>query len=296
MTKISVTGAKGQLGQSVQAVSEGFPGFRMLYTDVDELDICTETPVTEYLLREKPDFLINCAAYTAVDKAETEAEKCNAINSLAPAILSNACAKSGTKLLHISTDFVFDGSQNTPYSEEAKTNPLSVYGKSKRLGEKKIENHPHVIIIRTSWLYSEFGSNFFRTIQRLCKEGKDLRVVNDQKGTPTYARDLAIALLTIIKNVTDLKESFEPGIYHYSNGGETTWYDFASEIAKLTECPGKITPVASHEYPVVAERPKYSVLSREKISKTYGVRIKDWKESLRNCIENQQKELINGKS
>lgn len=285
MIRILITGAAGQLGQSLKFIAEGNKSFELILTDINELDITNAPEVIQFIKKSRPAYLVNCAAYTAVDKAESDQEKCRLLNARAPMILAEGCQVSGTRLIHISTDFVFDGRKKTPYLEEDKTAPLSVYGASKREGEQSIENQPLVMIVRTSWLYSEFGSNFFKTILRLSAGENPLRIVQDQTGTPTYAGDLAAELLNLITRIENKSLDFIPGIFHYSNEGETNWYEFAVEILRQSGIPKEVIPITTEEYPVPAKRPAYSVLSKDKIARVYGIRPAHWQDALSRCIQ-----------
>lgn len=280
--KILVTGANGQLGKEMQRVlEEKFPG-TATYTDIDTLDI-TDQRAVDYLF-EKNEFthLINCAAYTAVDKAEADQTLCYKINAEAVQILANAAAKYGTKVLHISTDYVYDGNSCRPYRESDKVNPVSTYGTSKRKGEMTLlAICPDAIILRTAWLYSPHGHNFVKTMLKLGRERQDLRVVFDQVGTPTYAGDLADAIANILSS-----RQWLPGIYHFTNEGVTSWYDFTKaihRIAGITTC--NVTPVTSDDYPTAATRPHYSVLDKSTIKRTYEIEIPYWEDSLKKCID-----------
>lgn len=278
---ILITGANGQLGSEIKELKVHYPSFDFFFTDVDTLDLCNKEETEVFLNTHKPDYIVNCAAYTAVDKAEDESELCYKINRDAVGNLAGA-ASGKAKLIHISTDYVFDGKGNTPLKENDPTNPQSVYGKSKLDGEKiLLEKAPDSIIIRTSWLYSAFGNNFVKTMLRLGKEKNQLKVVNDQIGTPTYAADLAQAILQIIE-YSEKENIFPAGIYHYSNEGICSWYDFCLKIleyANIQSC--KVEPIPTSEYPTKATRPMYSVLDKTKIKKTFRFEIPQWEESLK---------------
>ena len=284
--KILITGAYGQLGNEIKVLSVAFPDWQFLFTDVDALDITNESALEIWFQNNKPDYIINCAAYTAVDKAESDSETAEKVNSLAPKLLAKQAKKFGAKLIQISTDYVFDGESFTPYAEEAKVNPKSVYGETKLQGEKNcFEENPDTIIIRTSWLYSAFGNNFVKTMLRLGKERGRLNVVFDQVGTPTYAAGLANALLSIIQISERQPEKFVPGIYHYSNEGATSWYDFAKAVFEISGVKCDVSPVRSVEFPTPAKRPNYSVMDKSKIKNTFGIAIPYWRDSLKICIE-----------
>ena len=284
MKKILITGANGQLGNEMRVLFESYPSFEFFPTDVDELDLCDKQAVDHFITANKMDYIVNCAAYTAVDKAEDEIDLCYKINRDAVENLAKA-ASGKAKIIHVSTDYVFDGQGEKPYKETDPTNPQSVYGKSKREGEEVLwKNCKESIIIRTAWLYSSFGNNFVKTMIRLGKERDSLNVVADQTGTPTYAADLAKAIMDII--VFDVeKQSFPAGIYHYSNEGICTWYDFTlkiHELAGITTC--KVNPITTDQYPVKAKRPMYSVLNKTKIKETFNMQIPEWEDSLKKCI------------
>lgn len=284
--RILITGAYGQLGNEINCLTKEFQDWQFLFTDVDTLDITNESELEDWFQNNKPDFIINCAAYTAVDKAETDIETAEKVNSLAPKLLAKQAKKFGTKLIHISTDYVFDGEAFTPYSEDDHVNPKSVYGKTKLWGEQNcFEENPDTIVIRTSWLYSAFGNNFVKTMLRLGKERGQLNVVFDQVGTPTYAADLASAILEIIAITVKNPEKFVPGIYHYSNEGVASWYDFAKAIFEVSGVSCNVSPVLSNQFPTAAKRPNYSVLDKSKIKNTFGITVPYWRDSLKNCVE-----------
>lgn len=280
MKNILVTGANGQLGQAITALAAQYPDFQFFYTDKDTLDITSPEAVDAYFSGQTIEAVINCAAYTAVDKAETDEEAAFLLNFQAPLILAEAAAKHNSAFIHISTDYVFDGRHYRPYTEQNETSPQSIYGASKLRGEAAVLGyHPNAIIIRTSWLYSRYGVNFVLRMQELMKEKESLNVVYDQVGTPTYAPDLAAAILAILQHP-------EPagGIYHYSNEGVASWYDFAIAIKGLTGASCRISPVTSDAYPTAAKRPAYSVLNKEKIKSVFGISIPYWKDSLAVCL------------
>lgn len=279
--KILVTGAGGQLGSEIKALATHYPQFNFCFTNYEELSIIDEAAVNNFFNDYQPDFCINCAAYTAVDKAEDAAEKdiVNKVNAEAVGFLAKACQQHNTKLIHISTDYVFDGTATEPYKEEALTNPVSVYGETKLKGEQLAADHTAAIIIRTAWVYSCYGKNFVKTMMNLMKTKPSLKVVNDQYGTPTYAADLAKAILDIIAS-----EKWEPGIYHYTNAGKISWFDFAVAIRNMIHANCKINPIPTAGYPTPAKRPAYSVLDKTKIKQIYNVAIPEWEDSLRICI------------
>ncbi|MCS6934211.1 MAG: dTDP-4-dehydrorhamnose reductase [Chitinophagales bacterium] len=282
MANVAITGASGQLGQSIRALCDNYASsVNFYFTDKEELDISKADSIRKYLRQYSCTALINCAAYTAVDKAETEQEAAYLINRDAAGILANVCRELSVKLLHISTDFVFDGKKNTPYREDDATAPLSVYGKSKAEGELlALQNNPEVMIIRTGWLYSQYGNNFLKTILRLCQEREQINVVFDQVGTPTYAVDLATVILKIITG-----NKWIPGIYHFSNEGVSSWYDFAVNIAQLSGSRCRVLPIETSQYPTPAQRPPYSVLNKQKIRSVYEISISHWQESLARCMQ-----------
>ncbi len=284
-SKILVTGSNGQLGSEIKELSSMYPQLSFDFLDVADLDITDRAMVEQYFDSHPIDYIINCAAYTAVDKAETETDLANKINAEAVRNLLSGSEKHQSKLLHISTDYVFGGIHNTPIDESTATNPESAYGLSKLKGEILASDSGRAIIIRTAWLYSRFGQNFVKTIRKYAKERDSLSVVYDQIGTPTYAADLAKAILDIISKVSDNSAVFQAGIYHYANEGVLSWYDFAIEICNMSQIKTPILPVLSHQYPTPAKRPAYSVLDKQKIKNTFDIKIPYWKDSLRTCID-----------
>lgn len=278
---ILVTGANGQLGNEMRVVAGGQTALVYHFTDVAELDICDEQAVERFVAEGAIDCIVNCAAYTNVNKAEEDAVLCDRLNHLAPANLARVAARHRIGLVHVSTDYVFNGEHYVPYREDDATCPNSVYGVTKLAGEEAIRTiHPEAVIIRTAWLYSSFGNNFVKTMLRLGKEREELGVVFDQIGTPTYARDLARTIQHIVGS------DIVPGIYHYSNEGVCSWYDFTKaifDLAGITTCCLK--PLHTDEYPTPAARPHYSVLDKTKIKQTYGVKVPHWIDSLRECIK-----------
>jgi dTDP-4-dehydrorhamnose reductase len=285
-SKILVTGANGQLGNEIRRLCRNFPGLEFIFTDVDMLDITNPDAVSVFMEASKPAIVVNCAAYTNVDGAEVNVKNVRKINSLAPQVLAAACAMQDAFLIHISTDYVFDGESTEPYKEDDETNPVSVYGNSKLEGEEKIKTvFDNYLIIRTSWMYSEFGHNFVRSIIALAKERETLEIVNDQIGSPTYARDLANCIIDIIiKSILNPK-AYLPGVYHYANQGTCTWYEFAQEILNVLGIKScKLIPVSTEQYPAVAKRPKYSVLDTTKVRESFGIGIPNWRDSLRECL------------
>ncbi len=286
MIKVLVTGADGQLGSEFKKLSKEFSEFEFLLTDINDLDIAKWKDVEAYFRKNEPDYVINCAAYTAVDIAEKDISFAELLNTKAPSFLGNIAEKYDSKVIHISTDYVFDGTSYIPYTESDMVNPESVYGKTKLNGEiGLIKEHASALIIRTSWLYSSFGKNFLKTILRLSEERDKLKVVFDQIGTPTYARDLAQAILMIISKTENGFVDWKPGIYHYSNEGVCSWYDFAKEILDLSGSDCDVLPIESVDYPTPAKRPFYSVLNKSKIKRIFGIQIKHWQDSLAMCVE-----------
>lgn len=278
--KILVTGANGQLGRSLQYTANQYQNIQLINTDIDNLDITDAKAVNLFFEQQKPDFIINCAAYTAVDKAETEQNAAFLINTLAPEIIAKAAQNQQAALIHISTDYVFDGTQHKPYLETDATNPLGVYGKTKKDGEDAVLQHcKRATVVRTSWLYSEFGNNFLKTMLRLSNERSSIQVVVDQAGTPTYAGDLATAIFMLI-----LKNEFNQNVFHFSNQGTCSWYDFAHEIMRIAGRNTQILPIETHQYPTPAKRPHYSVLNKAAISKFLDYNIPHWTDSLRVCM------------
>ena len=279
---ILITGANGQLGREMRRVLNGDIEFHPIYTDVDELDITDAEAIDKMLATAKVDYIVNCAAFTDVDAAETNVELCSKLNVEAPALLAQAATKHGARLIHVSTDYVFDGTNCRPYREDDPVCPTSTYGITKAQGEQRIlDLAPESIIIRTAWLYSPHGKNFVKTMIKLGHEKEQLRVVCDQVGTPTYALDLASVITTFIG-----RDEWTPGIYHFSDEGAISWYDFTQAIHRLsgiTTC--HVLPCLSKDYPTPASRPHYSVLDKSKIKSTLGIEIPYWEESLRDCIQ-----------
>lgn len=279
MNSILVTGASGQLGREFKRLSVEYPQFDFHFYSREQLPVEDEFLISAVLESSQASLVINCAAYTAVDKAESEKEEAYKVNALGPALLSKACHSRDIRLVHISTDYVFDGRSSVPYNEGDDTNPQSVYGKTKLEGEKLVlANHPSSVIIRTSWVYSEFGNNFVKTMIRLMNERPEVNVVNDQFGSPTYAADLANVILQIAGSV------WRPGIYHFSNDGIITWYDLAMEIRKMIASSCVINPIPTTSYPTPAKRPHYSGLDKSRIIEAYGIELRDWRLSLAECL------------
>ncbi len=284
--KILITGADGQLGSEFRALAEEFSEFDFIFTDINELDVAKWKEVEAFFVKHEPDYVVNCAAYTAVDIAEKDNSFAELLNTKAPSFIGNIAEKFNSKVIHISTDYVFDGTSCVPYTEADLVNPESVYGKTKLNGEiGLIKEHDSAIIIRTSWLYSSFGKNFMKTIVRLSEEREKLRVVFDQVGSPTYARDLARTILIIISKTGTGNVDWKPGIYHYSNEGVCSWYDFAKTIMEFKEINCEVLPIETVDYPTPAKRPAYSVLNKSKIKRIFGVQIPYWRDSLYDCIQ-----------
>ncbi|MFD2588031.1 dTDP-4-dehydrorhamnose reductase [Croceitalea marina] len=282
MKSVLVTGGNGQLGRCIKDVVQSSKELNFIFTDKNKLDITKEEDVKAFFENNSISYCINCAAYTAVDKAETDKDAAEALNIHGVENLANVCKKHKAILIHISTDFVFDGKQTKPYTEADETKPLNVYGETKLKGEKVVaEVLEDYFIIRTSWLYSEYGNNFFKTMLRLASEKNEVRVVSDQMGTPTYARDLARAVIVIIE-----KKKTAFGLYHYSNEGITSWFDFAITIFDYSNIKTKILPVKAKDFMTSANRPLYSVIDKTKIKDILGIAIPHWKESLKKCLIN----------
>src|SRR5450759_4410949 len=280
MAIILITGAQGQLGNELKFVSKNYYGYDFIFTDIDTLDITSNEQTSEFIKKSKPDWIINCAAYNLVDKAESEPNKALLINGVAVKNITEVIRGSECRLIHVSTDYVYDGQSNVPYNEYSNANPLSAYGRSKLEGEKYALLHQGSMIIRTSWLYSSFGNNFVKTILRYGAEKEFLKVVYDKTGSPTYAADLAEAIMSIISCVIRNRIAMNSGIYNYSNEGVCTWYDFACEIIKEGGLTCGVYPVLTKDYKQVAQRPAYSVMDKSKIKENYGLSIPHWRTSL----------------
>ena len=281
MKNILITGCNGQLGNEMKLLAAENPQFNYFFTDVAELDITNEQAVNDNVVEHEIDCIVNCAAFTAVDKAESNEQLCDMLNHIAPGYLAKAINQRNGYIIHVSTDYVFDGTNHTPYREEEPTCPTSVYGRTKLAGEEVVlASCPKAMIIRTAWLYSTFGNNFVKTMLRLGREKDKLGVIFDQIGTPTYARDLALAIFTA------MNQGIKPGIYHFSNEGVISWYDFTKaihRIAGITSC--HVSPLHTSEYPTPAARPHYSVLDKTKFKETYNVEVPYWEDSLKDCIQ-----------
>lgn len=278
--KILITGANGQLGTELHEILEReFPG-QTLYTDVQELDLTNAKAVDSYVANNEITHIVNCAAYTAVDRAEEEKMLCAAVNTDAVKNLAMAADANGAKIIHISTNYVFDGTNHRPYRESDKVNPISQYGTTKRKGETLLlALAPQAIIIRTAWLYSAHGKNFVKTMLRLADSQPEIKVVCDQIGTPTFARDLTRAVVKVLQS-----HQWVPGIYHFTDEGAASWYDFAKAIFRIAGKDVKVTPIPTEDYPTPASRPSYSILDRTRIKATYGIEIPHWEEALADCL------------
>lgn len=280
MKNVLITGANGQLGNEMRVLSSENKDYNYFFTDINELDILDQAAVEQYIGENGIDLVVNCAAYTAVDKAEADEDLCHRLNSLAPGYLAAAVEKRKGAMIQISTDYVFDGTAHIPYREEALPCPASAYGRTKLEGEEQVRSAcSQSLIIRTAWLYSIYGNNFVKTMLRLGREREELGVVADQIGSPTYARDLARAIYAAIRH------GIVPGVYHYSNEGVCSWYDFTKAIHRLagiTTC--HVRPLHTEDYPTAARRPHYSVLDKTKIKETYGIEVPYWYDSLAHCV------------
>jgi len=281
MNNILVTGSKGQVGSELEVLSQNYE-YNFFFTDRTSLDITEKEKIENFVKEHNINIIINTSAYTAVDKAEDDKENADRVNNIATKYLAEISKKYAIKLVHISTDYVFDGKNFKPYNESDVTNPNGIYGQTKLNGEKAMQsiNPQNSIIIRTSWVYSSFGANFVKTMLRLGKERESLGVIFDQVGTPTYARDLAKIILDIVPRIQNEKVE----IYHYSNEGVLSWYDFAKEIMKMAKIKCQINPIETREYPTPATRPHYSLLNKSKIKKEFGIIVPYWKDSLDECL------------
>ena len=289
MTKLQtilVTGSTGQLGQSIKSISPDYPDYEFVFANRQQLDLSYETSITNFFEHQTFDVIINCAAYTAVDKAESEPELADQINHLAVQKLSKIAKQKNTKLIHISTDYVFNGKQYRPYLETDEVAPHGVYGQTKLSGEQAIKNilENNAIIIRTSWMYSEYGNNFVKTMLKLGQERDSLNVIFDQVGTPTYAKDLARNIMSIVQNQEFHQAYFTTNILHFSNEGVCSWYDFAKTTFELANIQCHVNAIETKDYPTPAKRPYYSVLNKDKIKKMYYLVIPYWKDSLKQCV------------
>jgi len=284
LKRLLVTGGNGQLGSELRDLASKHPSFQFTFVDIAELDLLNEAAVRKAVAEGKYDFIINCAAYTAVDKAEEEKDLCRKVNADAVGLLASLSKEFACRLIHISTDYIFDGEFNQPIDENATPKPLSVYGVTKLEGEDLVlAELEDAYIIRTSWVYSTYGKNFVKTIANLAKQRPELGVVCDQYGTPTYARDLAVAIMSIINSIVDKRADY-PGVYHFTNEGAISWYDFAVAIKDHYGFNCNVKPIKTFEYKTAAVRPKFSVLDKTKIKKTFALEIPHWSQSLRDCL------------
>jgi len=284
--KVLITGSNGQLGSEIRELASDYENLECIFKDLPELDICDTDALNTFIIDQHINVVINCAAYTAVDKAEEDPEIAEQVNTKAVLNLVNALEKVDGKLIHISTDYVFDGNHSQPYKESDPVSPIGVYGQTKRAGELAVLNSSiDAIVIRTSWLYSMYGNNFVKTMLRLGNEKKSIQVVSDQKGTPTFAKDLAETCLDILSDASSIKISKKGSLYHYSNEGVTSWYDFATAIMEIGNIDCKVIPIETKDYPTQARRPMYSVLDKSKIKSDFKVTIPHWRDSLTNCIK-----------
>lgn len=281
--RILVTGANGQLGSEVQTISADYPNYEFYFSDTNSLDVTDKNTIDVFCQKNSITAIINCAAYTAVDKAEEDVKNADRVNHLAVKYLAEVSKAHNISLVHISTDYVFDGKNYKPYTEDDAVSPQSVYGNSKYLGEQALIdiNPPDSIIIRTSWVYSSFGNNFVKTMIRLGQEREQLGVIYDQVGSPTYAKDLAMTILDLLPKL----HNTNVGIFHYSNEGVCSWYDFAKTIFELSDIQCKVNPIETKEYPTPATRPHYSILNKTKIKQRFNIEIPCWKDSLKTCLK-----------
>lgn len=287
MKKIIVVGSNGQVGSELQAIAKDFSDFEFIFTSRKDFDMSSLESIEDFFHTHLPDYCINCAAYTAVDKAESESELAHLINAASVAYLAMNCKLMGIPLVHLSTDYVYHNGQNTPFVESDETNPLSIYASTKLEGDLlALDTHSPTMVIRTSWVYSSFGNNFVKTMLRLGSEREELKVVFDQIGTPTYARDLARAILTILTKVEKgaIDRSNLHGIFHYSNEGVTSWYDFAKAIFVEKNITCKVYPIETSQFPTPAQRPPFSVMNKNKIKEIFQIEIPHWQESLKEML------------
>ena len=283
--RVLITGSNGQLGSEIRELSRSYNMVNFIFKDLPDLDICNAGELQNFIIKNKIIAVINCAAYTAVDKAEEDEQIAKKVNSEGVSNIVKALQKVNGKLIHISTDYVFDGDQAIPYKESDPVNPTGVYGETKRAGELAVFNsNIDALVIRTSWLYSAYGNNFVKTMLRLGREKETLDVISDQLGTPTHAKDLAKTCLKILCGDSSENISKNGMLYHYSNEGVTSWYDFAKEIMKLGEVQCKVYPIETKDYPTLAKRPQYSVLDKSKIKTDFKLEIPYWKDSLKDCM------------
>lgn len=285
MAVILITGADGQLGNELKEASKNYYGYDFIFTDIHTLDITDPAKVEEFLKANDPDWIINCAAYNLVDKAEADPEAAMKINAEAVRNIAQVIKGSDCRFIHVSSDYVYEGAASVPYNENSAVNPQSAYGRSKLAGEKFAFVHPASMVIRTSWLYSSFGNNFVKTILRHASEKDCLNVVFDQTGTPTWAADLAGAIMNIVSGVIRNRFAFNAGVFNYSNEGVCTWFDFAVEIINEAGLPCKVNPILSSDFAQAAKRPSYSVMDKTRIKETYELNIPHWRESLKKCMK-----------
>ena len=284
--KVLITGSKGQLGSEIKELASEYENLQCVFKDLPELDICDAEVLNTFIIDQHINAVINCAGYTAVDKAEEEALIAQKVNSEGVLSLANALKKVDGKLIHISTDYVFDGNHSQSYKESDPVSPVGVYGKTKRAGELAVLNSSiDAIVIRTSWLYSMYGNNFVKTMLRIGNNKKSIQVVSDQIGTPTYTKDLAKTCLNILSDAGSTNISKKGSLYHYSNEGVTSWYDFASAIMEISNIDCQVIPIETKDYPTLTKRPLYSVLDKSKIKSDFKVTIPHWRDSLANCIK-----------
>jgi dTDP-4-dehydrorhamnose reductase len=283
---ILVTGANGQVGQELRVLAESHLSFEFVFTTHENMPVHDEAAVQKLFAAHRPAYCLNCAAYTAVDKAESEREIAYQVNAEGPRILAAACKSYNTRFIHISTDYVFNGQSATPYKEDAPTDAINTYGASKLKGEQLcLETNPDTIIIRTAWVYSSFGKNFVKTMMKLMQDRPAINVVSDQVGAPTYAADLATCMMKIVANSQLSADGWHPGIYHYSNQGRISWYDFAVAIKELTGSVCTVNAIPTEQFPTPAKRPSFSLFDTEKIRQTFHCNIPFWKDSLQQCIQ-----------
>ncbi len=290
--KILVTGALGQVGMELRELQAEYPEFDFRFTDYEDLDITDDRAVDAYVAAYRPDFIFNCAAYTAVDKAEEDVAKALAINSTGAGHLARAARDYGSTLFHISTDYVYDSGKNSPYIEGDPENPGGIYAITKLLGDRAVRlAAPGSIVFRTSWVYSAFGHNFVKTMRRLGRERPELRIVYDQIGSPTYARDLARAMLDVARQMASgvIDPDRAAGIYHFSNEGVASWYDFAKAIFEMEGITCRVVPILSAQYPTPARRPPFSLMDKSKFKETFGLEIPYWRDALSDCLRNIRK-------
>jgi dTDP-4-dehydrorhamnose reductase len=288
--KILVTGAKGQLGSEIKGLADCYSNLEFVFSDLPELDICNRKMLVNFVRKHQIEGIINCAAYTAVDKAEEDVVIAELVNATAVGNLVAVAEELSLRLIHISTDYVFDGTAHLPYTEDVEVSPIGVYGATKRKGEEYVINSSaEAIVLRTSWLYSAFGNNFVKTMLRLGTERKELGVIFDQVGTPTYAKDLARTCLDIFSKEKRMDEKGK--VFHFSNEGVASWYDFSKAIMEMGNVDCLVKPIETKEYPTPAERPHYSVLNKAKIKAVFGIAIPYWRDSLKECIGRLKEEV-----